>query len=72
MQQPADDSLRRIARGTGVAVVGMALGVVFSFLTRLIIARYGMEASYGTFSLALVVLQFGLEPRCHQIHRPLR
>jgi O-antigen/teichoic acid export membrane protein len=59
MQQPADDSLRRIAQSTGVAVVGMALGVVFSFLTRLIIARYGMQTSYGTFSLALVVLQFG-------------
>ncbi len=57
MHEPLDDSLKKIARGTGIAIAGMALGVVFAFLTRLIIARYGLQANYGTFSLALVVLQ---------------
>ncbi len=57
MHQPLDDSLKKIAQGTGIAVVGMTLGLLFAFITRLIIARYGLQASYGTFSLALVVLQ---------------
>ena len=57
MYQPLDDSLKKIARGTGIAVVGMTLGLLFAFITRLIIARYGLQANYGTFSLALVVLQ---------------
>ena len=57
MYQPLDESLKKIAQGTGIAVVGMTLGLLLSFITRLIIARYGLQASYGTFSLALVVLQ---------------
>ena len=58
MIEPLDDSLKKIARGTGIALVGMTLGVLFSFINRLIIARYGLQANYGIFSLALVVLQF--------------
>ncbi len=57
MNEPLDDSLKKIAQGTGIAVVGMTLGLLFSFITRLIIARYGLQSYYGTFSLALVVLQ---------------
>jgi len=51
-----DDSLRKIARGSGIAVVGMTLGLVFSFVARLVIARYGLQANYGIFSLALAAL----------------
>lgn len=57
MSEPLDDSLKKIAQGTGIAAMGMALGLLFSFITRLIIARYGLQSYYGTFSLALVVLQ---------------
>lgn len=58
MFEPLDDSLKKIARGTGIALVGITLGLLFSFITRLIIARYGLQANYGIFSLALVILQF--------------
>ncbi|MFC1847145.1 flippase [Chloroflexota bacterium] len=60
MQKPLDDSLDKIARGAGIAVVGMMLGVLFVFVTRLIIARYGLQSSYGTFSLAVVILQVAM------------
>lgn len=56
MYEPLDDSLKKITRGAGIALAGMALGLLFGFITRLIIARYGLEANYGIFSLALVVL----------------
>lgn len=56
MTEPLDDSLRTITRGTGIALVGMTLGLLFSFITRLIIARYSLQDGYGIFSLALVVL----------------
>ena len=56
MYEPLGDSLKKIARGTGIALVGMTLGVLFAFIARLIVARYGLEANYGIFSLALVVL----------------
>ncbi len=58
--KPLDDSLDKIARGAGIAVIGMMLGVLFVFITRLIIARYGLQESYGTFSLALVVFQISV------------
>lgn len=53
-----DDSLKQIARGTGIALIGIASGLLFNFITRLIIARYGLQTDYGVFSLALAVLSF--------------
>jgi O-antigen/teichoic acid export membrane protein len=49
-------SLGKIARGTGIAVIGITLGLLFSFVVRLVIARYGTPADYGIFSLTLAVL----------------
>lgn len=60
MLEPLSDSLRKIARGAGIAIVGMFLGLVLQLVARLIIARYGLEANYGVFSLALVVLTFAM------------
>ena len=51
-----DSSLSKIARGAGIAAVGTALGLLFNFVVRLIIARYGAPADYGIFSIAIVVL----------------
>jgi len=50
MFEPANDPLKKIARGTGIALAGMTLGLLFGFITRLIIARYGLQANYGIFS----------------------
>jgi O-antigen/teichoic acid export membrane protein len=64
MYEPLSDSLKKIAHGTGIAMVGMFLGLVLQFIARLIIARYGLEANYGIFSLALVVLTFATMLAC--------
>jgi len=58
MVEPLTDSLRKIARGTGIAFVGTLLALLLGFIARLIIARYGSESDYGTFSLAIVILTF--------------
>ncbi|MBC8273738.1 MAG: oligosaccharide flippase family protein [Chloroflexi bacterium] len=60
MFEPLSDSLRKIARGAGIAMVGMFLGLLFGFVSRFIVARYGLQANYGIFSLALVVLTFSM------------
>lgn len=60
MSKPLNDSLKKIARGTTIALIGMTLGLLFNFFSRLIIARYGLRANYGIFSLALVVLNFAM------------
>ncbi|MDD5312467.1 MAG: flippase [Dehalococcoidia bacterium] len=48
----------------GIGTIGMYLGLVLQFFARLIIARYGLEANYGIFSLALVVLNFAMVLSC--------
>ncbi len=58
MVEPLSDPLRKIARGTGVALVGTAMALLLGFATRLIIARYGSEADYGIYSLAIVIMTF--------------
>jgi len=54
------ESLKKIVHGVVIAMVGMFLGIVLQFITRLLIARYGLEVNYGIFSLALAVLTFGM------------
>ncbi|MFC1992492.1 flippase [Chloroflexota bacterium] len=56
MIEPLDEPLRKIARGTTIALVGMVLGTFLTLIIRLVIARYGLQVNYGIFSLALVVL----------------
>ncbi|MDD5704161.1 MAG: oligosaccharide flippase family protein, partial [Dehalococcoidales bacterium] len=58
MVEPLSDSLRKIARGTGIAFFGTVLALLLGFATRLIIARFGSEADYGIYSLAIVVMTF--------------
>ncbi|MEE9398838.1 MAG: flippase [Dehalococcoidales bacterium] len=64
MSEPLSDSLRKIARGTGIAMVGLLIGLLFQFFARLIIARYGLQANYGIFSLAWTVLNFSMILAC--------
>ena len=64
MSEPLSDSLKKIGRGTGIAMVGMFAALLLQFIARLIIARYGLEANYGIFSLALVILNFAMILAC--------
>jgi O-antigen/teichoic acid export membrane protein len=50
-----DDSLTKITKGTGLALVGTFGAQFLGFIARPMIARYGTEAGYGAYSLALVV-----------------
>ena len=63
-----DRSLKKVARGTSIAIVGIALGLLFNFLAKLIIARYGLEANYGMFSLALAILTVAMTLACLGLH----
>ncbi len=56
--EPLTDSLRKIARGTGVALAGTVLALLLGFFARIIIARYGSAADYGIYSLSLVIVVF--------------
>jgi len=50
----------KTARGAGIAFIGFAIGLALSFATRVIIARYGLQANYGIFSLGLATLNFAM------------
>jgi len=58
MQEPLSISMRKIARGTGVAIVGTLAAMLVGFIIRLIIARYGSGAEYGIYSLVIVIFAF--------------
>jgi O-antigen/teichoic acid export membrane protein len=62
--EPLDDSLKKIARGTGIAMLGMLLGLLLQFSARIIIARYGLATNYGIFSLALAILSMSTMLAC--------
>jgi O-antigen/teichoic acid export membrane protein len=63
-----DHSLKKVARGTGIAMIGIVLGLLFGFIANVVIARYGLEANYGMFSLALAILTFAMMLSCLGLH----
>jgi len=56
MQQTLNDSLAKITKGAGIALVGTLAALFLGFIGRPMVARYGTEADYGVFSLALAIL----------------
>lgn len=69
MFEPLDNSLRKIARGTGIALVGIVSGLLFNLVARLVIARHGLQANYGIFSLALAILSIAAILASLSLHR---
>jgi len=51
-----DGSLKKIASGTAIGLLGVTFGLFLSFVARLVVARYGLQANYGIFSMALAIL----------------
>jgi O-antigen/teichoic acid export membrane protein len=51
-----NDSLVKITKGAGIALGGSLAAMFIGFISRPMIARYGTEADYGVYSLALVIL----------------
>jgi len=49
-------SLAKVGKGAMILFVGTALGILFNFLSRILIARFYTPADYGMFNLFLTVL----------------
>ena len=68
MLEPLSASLKIIARGTGIALIGTFISLLLGFIIRLTIARYGSEADYGVYSLALMAFIFVTVLACLGLH----
>ena len=51
-----NESLRKIAKGAGIGFIGTAIGMMFGFFTRMIIARFLGPGDYGLISLGVAGL----------------
>ena len=54
------DSLKKMAVGTSIILIGTIVSMLFEFLSRILIIRSTSTAEYGIFSLALVVLNIAV------------
>lgn len=55
MSEIVNQSLQKIAKGTGIIFIGTIIGMLFGFVSRIILVRYITQSEYGIFSLALVL-----------------
>ncbi|MGB2728288.1 MAG: polysaccharide biosynthesis-like protein [Halobacteriota archaeon] len=55
MSEIINQSLQKIAKGTGIVFIGTIIGMLLGFVGRVIIVRYTTQTEYGIFSLALVL-----------------
>ena len=60
MSEIDNESLKKTSKGTIIALVGTLAGVLLAFISRVIIARFGMESQYGIFSLVIVVVNLSV------------
>ena len=56
MSEIVNQSLQKIAKGTGIIFVGTIIGMLLGFVGRVLLARFFTQAEYGIYSLALVLL----------------
>jgi O-antigen/teichoic acid export membrane protein len=56
MSEIVNQSLQKIAKGTGIIFVGTIIGLLLAFVSLIIIVRYTTQSEYGIFSLAFVLL----------------
>ena len=56
MSEIVDQSLQKIAKGTGIIFIGTIIGMLLGFVSRIIVVRYITQSEYGIFSLALVLM----------------
>ena len=55
MSEIVNQSLQKIAKGTGIIFVGTIIGMPLGFISRIIIVRSITQSEYGIYSLALVL-----------------
>lgn len=56
METSIDHSLKKVVKGTVVALIGSVVGLFLVFLSRVLMARYLTVSEYGIFSLSYVML----------------
>jgi len=52
MSEIVNQSLQKIAKGTGIIFIGTIIGMLLGFVSRVIVVRYITQSEYGIFSLA--------------------
>jgi len=55
MSEIVNQSLQKIAKGTGIILIGTIIGMLLGFVSRIIIVRYITQSEYGIYSLALLL-----------------
>ena len=56
MSEIVNQSLQKIAKGTGIVFTGTIIGMLLGFVNRVIIVRYITQTEYGIYSLAFVLV----------------
>lgn len=64
MEETVNESLKKVAKGTVIAFVGMLIYMSLGFITRVIIARNTTQSEYGVFSIGFVLLYFFVITSC--------
>jgi len=64
MEENVNESLKKVAKGTAIAFVGMLIYILLEFITRVIIARNTTQDEYGVFSIGFVLLYFFVIASC--------
>ena len=55
MSEIVNQSLQKIAKGTGIIFIGTIIGMLLGFVSRVIVVRYITQSEYGIYSLALLL-----------------
>ena len=56
MSEIVDESLQKIAKGTGIVFTGTIIGLFLGFVGRIILVRYTTQSEYGIYCLAFTVV----------------
>lgn len=56
MSEIVNQSLQKIAKGTGIIFTGTIIGLFLAFVGRVILVRYTTQTEYGIYCLALTVI----------------
>ncbi|MGB2842995.1 MAG: oligosaccharide flippase family protein [Halobacteriota archaeon] len=56
MSEIVNQSLQKIAKGTGIVFIGTIIGMLLGFVGRIILVRFTTQTEYGIYCLALVVI----------------
>jgi O-antigen/teichoic acid export membrane protein len=56
MSEIVNQSLQKIAKGTGIIFIGTIIWMLLGFIGRIILVRYITQTEYGTYCLALVII----------------